>query len=241
MRKFLFYLFLFFSICTTAQVLDEYPQNQHFYEGGLVGLYKDSHQLLVDKKQKDCDPQEIYQPRILVTKDSTVKLIADRDSVNINKNKCAYEVSMLLLKNLRNWKPAEVNGQKFDAITEFIVHPADLMSNYKEQYSAENFLREAKYPGGNKAFKKDFNENFKSLFVDYHINGTFNLEFYVGKDGKIENVRIFPVFDNKAFNSDFLRALARMKKKWQPSLYKNIPIKQRISFPVDFSMNFRER
>ena len=241
MIKSFFFLLLLLSFSANAQILDEYPKNQSFYNGGLAALYKEANQILTDKKQKNCGPDEIYQPRILVTKDSVVKLFTDQDSVNINKNKCAYDVSMLLLKNLHHWKPAEVNGQKFGAITEFIVYPADLMSNYQEDYDVDNFRSDANYPGGSSAFKKDFDQNFKSLFVDYQINGIFNLEFYVSKEGKIENVRIFPLLDNKNFNSDFVRALARIKKKWKPSQYKNIPIKQRISFPIDFRVNFRER
>ena len=80
-----------------------------------------------------------------------------------------------------------------------------------------------------------------SLFSDYHINGDINLEFYINEFGEIINPRIYPEINNRAFNIEFMRTLARLKKTWKPSLYSNIPIKQRISFPIRFSTNFEER
>jgi hypothetical protein len=31
---------------SNAQVLDEYPKNQEFYEGGMVNFYKEAHDYL---------------------------------------------------------------------------------------------------------------------------------------------------------------------------------------------------
>jgi hypothetical protein len=69
---------------------------------------------------KKCSDQEIYQPRFVVTKDAAVKLVKDNDTANIAKNRCAYDLSLELLKNLKHWKPAEVKGSKFGALAEFI-------------------------------------------------------------------------------------------------------------------------
>lgn len=115
-----------------SQILDEYPETQDFYEGGLTNFYKESHDYLVKNNVKECNAEEIYQPRFIVTKEGTVKLIKDSDTANISKNKCAYDISLMLLKNLKNWKAAQVKGGKFGALTEFIFYPKDVMSNYKE-------------------------------------------------------------------------------------------------------------
>lgn len=167
-----------------------------------------------------------------------VKLIKDNDTANIAKNKCAYDVSMGIIKNLKHWKPAEVKGLKIGAITEFIIYPKDLMGNYKTGYNPYAYVLSAQYPDGNKKFHKDFHDNFMSIFSDYHINGEVNLEFYISEEGHIINPRIYPPIDNKSFNTDFMRTLARLKKIWKPALYSNIPIKQRIAFPVKFSVDF---
>lgn len=224
-----------------AQILDEYPPKQDFYEGGMVNFYKDVHEYLVNNKIKECDEKEIYQPRIIITKTSEIKLIKDLDTANIAKNKCAYDVSREILKNLKKWKPAEVKGWQIGAITEFILYPKDVMSNYKPGYKATDFVTHAKYPDGMKKFNDLFHDNFMMIFEDYHFNGKINLEFYVGKDGHITNARIYPEIDNRNFNNDFMRTLSRMKKAWMPALYRDIPILERISFPMNFSVTYIER
>ena len=221
-----------------GQVLDEYPNDQYFYKGGEAQFYKEIYELLENEKSAECSSSEIYQPRILVTKEGTVKQVKDFDDNNIEKNKCAYDLSLLVLKKLKNWNPAVVKGQKLGAITEFVLYPKDVMSNYQENYEASKYVLYAQYPGGNKKFNQEFHDQFMSLFTDYQIRGTFNLEFYIDQNGSISQPRIFPEIDNQTFNKEFLRTLSRMKKKWSPSLYSNVPIKQRISFPMNFTMEF---
>ncbi len=231
---------IIFSSCP-AQILDEYPKGQDFYEGGLINFYKESHDYLVKNTIKKCGDQEVYQPRFIITKDAVVKLVKDSDTANIKKNKCAYDISLELLKNLKNWKPAEVKGKNLAALAEFILYPKDIMDNYRQNYNANSFMISAKYPGGYEKFREDFQNEFMSLFTDYHINGTVNLEFYIDKNGSITNPRIYPEIYDRKFNVDFLRTLSRLKKVWKPALYSNIPIKQKIVFPIDFSTNFYER
>ncbi|OPG99335.1 hypothetical protein B2I21_05710, partial [Chryseobacterium mucoviscidosis] len=68
-KKFLsFSAIVIFSV-SHAQVLDEYPKNQEFYEGGMVNFYKEAHDYLSKGNFKKCSDQEIYQPRFVVTKD----------------------------------------------------------------------------------------------------------------------------------------------------------------------------
>lgn len=241
MKKLIFLLFSS-SVCfVQAQFLDEYPKNQDFYEGGMVNFYKEAHEYLSSNKSKECAAEEIYQPRIIVTKDNNVKLVKDNDTAYIAKNKCAYNLAIEVIRNLKHWKPAEVKGGKVGAVTEFIFYPKDLLSKYKEGYNPNAFILPAQYPDGMKKFNEDFHDNFMALFFDYHINGDINLEFYISTEGKIINPRIYPVIDNRDFNVDFLRTLSRIKKTWKPALYSHIPIKQRIAFPMKFSTNFNER
>lgn len=241
MKNFFILFFLVAVSMFKAQILDEYPDKQSFYEGGMVNFYKDAHEYLVNSKSKECDEKEIYQPRFIVTEKSEVKLIKDSDTANIAKNKCAYDLSREILKNLKKWKPAEAKGWKIGAITEFILYPKDVMSNYQPGYDAGRFVSHTKYPEGSKAFHTLFQDNFMAIFSDYQLNGKVNLEFYISKDGHIINPRIYPEVDNRNFNIDFMRTLSRMKRIWIPAFYKDIPIIERISFPVQFSITFTER
>lgn len=239
-KKFYLLVFLFFISQFRSQILDEYPKNQDFYEGGLASFYKEAHDYLAKSNAKECDKNEIYQPRIIVTKEKSIKLIQDSDPENISKNKCAYDLAKELIKNLEKWKPAEVKGSQFGAITEFIIYPPDLMADYKPGYNALNFVKYAKYPSGFKEFQKEFNLNFRTLFRDYQIQGVINLEFYINQKGQISDIRIYPPVDNKAFNVDVSRTIKRLSKTWIPAMYSNIPIKQRVAFPVRFTTTFTE-
>ncbi|MCT2408372.1 hypothetical protein NZD88_12545 [Chryseobacterium antibioticum] len=242
--RILFLLLAIFSsqiIYAQMTVLEDYPKDQYFYEGGAVDFYKEMHEYLINNKLKECGEKEIYQPRIIITKEAGVKLVKDNDTANIAKNKCAYNLSKEVIKNLKHWNPAEVKGNKMGAVTEFVFYPKDLMSNYKQGYNADAFIQSAQYPDGLKKFKSDFHDNFMSLFADYHINGEINLEIYVSGEGHITNPRIYPEVDNKNFNISFLRTLSRLKKTWKPAFYSNIPIKQKLVFPMKFSVEFGER
>ncbi|MCJ7933809.1 MAG: hypothetical protein MUW56_09275 [Chryseobacterium sp.] len=224
-----------------GQILDEYPPKQDFYEGGIVNFYKDIHEYLAGSKMKECNDKEIYQPRIIVTETAEVKFIKDIDTANIARNKCAYDLSREVLKNLKKWKPAEGKGRKIGAITEFIFYPKDVMSNYKPDYNAYQLVTHARYPESMKVFNRIFHDNFMVLFEDYHINGKLNLELYIGKDGHIIHPRIYPEVDNHNFNIDFMRTLSRIKKAWIPALYRNIPIQERFLLPMQFHITFTER
>ncbi len=239
--KFMKNIFFFLSLLPSlfyAQILDEYPKGQAFYKNGIINFYKEAHEFLIKSNAKDCDPNEIYVPRILVTSEGKVKVVQDSDTLNISKNKCAYNLSMSVLKALKDWRPAEVKDGKFGAITDFVFYPKDLMGNYKENYNANDYITNNEYYEGKKKFDKDFHDNFMVLFQDYHINGNINIEFYINEAGEIINARIYPEIDNKDFNKDFFRALKRLKKKWNPALYYGLPIRQRIAFPLRFSIDF---
>lgn len=239
--KNIYVLLLLFPCLHFSQILDEYPKGQSFYNDGVKNFYKEAHDFLIQNNAKECDENQIYVPRILVTADGKVKVVKDNDTLNISKNKCAFDLSMQVLKGLKNWQPAEVKAGKFGAITDFIFYPKDLISNFKENYNANDFVKDAEYSEGKIKFENNFHDNFMSLFQDYHINGNINIEFYINETGEIVNARIYPAIENKNFNKDFFRTLKRLKKKWKSALYSNLPIKQRIAFPLRFSINFKER
>ena len=235
-------VFLFLGSVLHAQnILDEYPKGQTFYKGGEVTFYKEVHDLLKEKKFSECAENEIYVARILVTDQGKVKVIKDSDVANIAKNKCAHQLSLEIIKGLHNWSPAEVKGFQFGAISEFVLYPKDVMSNYTEGYMASNYITAPRYPGGYKAFSKIFNSNFKSLFNDYVIKGDVNLEYYVDENGYLTNLRIYPAIHEITFNQNALRAFQRLKKQWQPALYnEKIPLKYKMLHGLNFSVSYTD-
>ena len=66
----------------------------------------------------------------MVKPDSKVSFVKDFDTININNNKCAYDLSKKVLPHLKRWKPAEVNKEKVSALFTFEFFPDDLKQNY---------------------------------------------------------------------------------------------------------------
>lgn len=240
--KNLIILFVCFTAIVHAQILDKYPQGQTFYQGGIEKFYRDIHQVIIDKKLSPCENKdEIYFAKILVTKDNKVKFIKDFDSVSIAKNKCAYNLTLDVLKEINGFNAPEVKGYKISAITNFILFPNDLFENYKENYNPNNHLQEPVYSKGKQKFETDFHDNFMSLFDDYHVNGDLILDFTINEEGNIVNPNISPKIDNTLFAREFVRTLSRLDKKWKPALYRGIPVKFQFSIPMSFTVEFRER
>lgn len=83
----------FFSL-SDAQILNEYPEAQDFYEGGINALSVDVLQAIKSENLEPCDnKEEIYTISVLVNTDSKINLVKDFDTLNIRKNKCAFEFS----------------------------------------------------------------------------------------------------------------------------------------------------
>lgn len=233
-----------FSSLFSAQILDEFPKKQEFYNGGLTELYKDIHNISINKKLSACKTKEIYQAKLLLTKEAKIKFITDFDSININKNKCAYDYTLNVLKELKNsnkWIAAKVNDKNFDAIIRLFFVPNHIIENYEERYTPYKFYIPVTYAGGVDKMNKDIHDQFMSIFSDYHVNGKLFLDFVVDENGEIVNPIITPKIDNEMFNKDIVRSIRRTEGKWNPALLDGIPVKSRMSIPLNFSINFWEK
>ena len=242
--KKLFSLFLFFTAFLNAQILDEFPKNQEFYKGGLQELYKDINTIASEKKLSSCDKKEIYQAKLLLTKEAKIKFITDFDSVNINKNKCAYDFTLDVLRELKlsdKWIPAKIKDQNFDSVVRLFFVPNHLLDQYTENYIPEKLYIPITYKGGKKVMDKDIHDNFMSIFNDYHVNGNLFLEFVIDENGEIINPIVSPKIDNESFNKDIVRSINRTKGKWNPAILDGVPVKSRITIPLNFSTSFYEK
>ena len=240
MKKF-YFLLLLFPLSLFAQILDEYPKGKDFYAGGMINLYQDIHQIIVDKNLPACENRkEVYNVKLLLTKEAQIKFVTDFDTINISKNKCAYDLSQKLLRELKNntWTPAEVRGQKFDSVVEFFILPDHLFEKYTKDYDPAKFYMPATYQGGKLKFDKDLHANFMTIFTDYDVNGSFYLDFYIDENGKITDPSLHPKVRNSLFTSEVYRTLKRMNKKWNPAILDGIPVKSKISIPMTFSKSY---
>ncbi len=230
-------LVLHFPFLLNAQILDQFPRGQNFYEGGITKLFSDIHQIIDNNKIEKCsDPKELYRLNLLLTKEGDIKFIKDFDTVNIKKNQCAYDLSKNLAINLKNktWIPAEVKGQKFSSLIYLMIFPDDLFEKYRADYSPSKFFKGATFKDGEKNLTKVVRDNFERLFLDYNIRGTFYLNFYVDSDGEIVSPSVQPEIENRDFKRDFFRTLQGLNQKWIPATFHGISIKTKLSVPLTF-------
>ncbi len=247
MKKFALFFssfIFFFSHSLKAQILDDFPKNQEFYSGGLEKLYEKIHQISIDENLLPCDnKKEIYHAKILLTKDGNIKFIKDFDSLSIKKNKCAYDFTLKILKGLKNdknWQPAKIDGKPYDAIVRLFFVPNHIF-NFKKNYTPYQYYIPPSYIGGYEKQQKDIQDNFKAIFSDFHVNGSMFLDFVVDENGEIINPIITPTIDNNEFVSRMKQTLKRLNQKWKPAQMDGVPIKARLSIPLTFSVNFKER
>ena len=239
-----FYLiFLLCPLLFNAQILDQFPRGQNFYEGGITKVYNDIHQIIVDQKLEKCtDPKELYRLNLLLTREGDIKFVKDFDTLSIAKNQCAYDLSKTLAINLKGkkWIPAEVKGQKFSSIIYLLIYPDDLFGNYKIGYVPSNYSSPAIYKDGEEKLRTKFHDTFQSLFADYNLSGRFYLDFYINADGEIVSPSLKPDVMNQVFKNEVFRTLKRLNHKWNPATFRGIPVKSKISVPITFSMEFYE-
>jgi len=131
------------SIILSAQVaqpLYYYPHGHEPYEGGDKEFYKDFHQILVDNKMEPCENKnELYLLKVIVTEEGSVKYLKDEmNSGMAEKNKCAYNLGLQVLKYMDKWKPLEIDGVKKQGVASYHIFPDALFENYKEGYSVES-------------------------------------------------------------------------------------------------------
>lgn len=239
MRK-LTYLFLFFTIFLNAQteVYDRYPFHQDFYKGGLSVFYKDIRKVIKKNKLMPCSNEdEKYLASVLVYSDKKINFVKDFDTINIQKNKCAFDLSKSILPYLDNWQPAKVNGKEVNAITQFMIDPYFLFHNkYKKVY-----LNEEKPPVYEKSLA-DFQYEVKRIIESYikeNISGRrISLSFTITETGLLQDLRISNLQLDEIKEKDIIRDVLSIRGKWKPGTRNGLPVKYRMNLSFVQGFNF---
>jgi len=243
-QKLLFICILLFCInqfsAQETVIYDAYPYGQEAYLGGKKQLYKEIHQALIENKIEKCtDSSQSYKVKLIVKQDTSVLFVKNTDSVYINKNKCAYELSKNVLKYLKNWKAAEHKIGKLNAIYEFDFYPSDLFEDYEENYMGVHIDKNIpQFPGGVMEFRNRFQKNFN--FPNQDFKGLIKSEVYfmIDKEGFMTNLIVKSSPYNSSFEKSIITALQKLKKvKWiVPNNYSLREELYRVKFPI--TMNF---
>ena len=234
MQKYL--LFLLCSSSMFSQTIHEkYPDNQTDYIGGNVQFYKDFQQVLKDKNLEPCaDKAENLHFRLVVYPDKSIKYVKSEDPT-VETYKCTFELSKQVVKYLKGWNPAEVNGEKVAAATTFLIIPSELFGEIKEGYDPINDLEMAMYEGGIQKFRKKV---FQGIDISgYNFTGTFRMEasFYIERDGSMSNIELAQSSGLKVFDDMIITSLSKIKNKWKPGTIHGIPVRYKFRLPIAFA------
>ena len=236
-KKIFIFYFICISVIFNAQILDRYPKGLEFYEGGRVAFYKQFHELLLEKKIQPCENKnEDYIVKVVVYPDSKIKLVK-QDSLTISNSKCSYEITREVLKYMKGWKPAEIEGTQHAALVEIPIYVDDLFDKYTDSYLPEIYFTNPEFDGGLNEFRKKVANNIDLARFSTKGSVTFRLEvsFFVDPEGKIQDLQLSQKTDNNEFNNMVLQSVKSIKKKWKPATFHSIPVKSYFRLPLSFN------
>lgn len=224
-----------FSTEITAQVYESYPRGQESYIGGNAQFYKDFHQIIIDQDFKPCENKnELYSLDLVVYPDRKVKYIKDNDSLDVVRNKCAFDLARNVVKYMKAWKPAVIEGKEVAAITHFMIFPNDLFENYSESYDAEAVIKDATFEGGINAFRNKVVQNVNPTRFTWNQDFGIVVLFVVERDGSISNIRLEESSGLKEFDDMVIDGVASIKNKWSPATINGVPVRYRFKLPLRF-------
>lgn len=234
MKKKLLLLLLLCIVLVDAQkqVLPQFPEKQNFYEGGYSQFYKEAHNYLKTNNLKDCDNKnEAYLMRVLVNEDGSVNYIKDSDKIGVENNKCTFDLAVKILSNLKNFKPAELDGVKTPAIAKILFVPNELFS--EDNYlTKKDLYKNPEFPGGIENYRKKFISCFDISGYTYNMDFKFVINFDVDTQGEIQNIYIDTGFANDRFLKMVLDCIVPRKLKFKPGSYNGTPVTMMFRLPV---------
>ena len=227
---------LLFSAFANAQVLYMYPDGQSFYKEGYKGFYSDLAKVLKEKNYQVCsNKKEAINVKVLVNVDGSVAIVKEEDEAAVANNQCAYDMIKSALPYLKNWQPAEVNGQKTRAVARFLFVPNEIINNIPTDKLS---YLSAIHPDRIEGFRKKFMVCFNSDKFKWNQDFSITTYFEVNTEGDLQFIHADPVADNEEFMNMIVRCLHyNKKKKWTPASYRGTNI---VDFPFVFKLSFRD-
>ena len=217
---------LFFA---QKEVLDGYPYGQDFYAGGKNELEKEMVRIVKEQKLLPCENnEEQYFVQILVNEDSSINYVKDMDSLNINKNKCAFDFSRKIFPHLKRWIPAKENGKYVSAITLVQINPFYLY--HSKDDPKKNEMKNPTYKKGMNAFMEESRKIFEQT-IRRNEDRKGDITFTVNEKGEMENIIISGDFSEND-KKNIINSFSRIKGQWNPATFNNIPVKTKLRQPI---------
>ncbi len=233
--KFFCYLLLFLPVYSAAQVLERFPPGQQYYRGGWRSLDKEMKELAKTLDLKPCENDgERYIMSVLVNPDGKPNFVKDFDTVTIQQNKCAYDMSRKLLPHLKGWAAASVDGKPVKAITTINVIPYNLFNERPK--ITERKVVEPKYHKGNSSFHYQVKHILESSLSKNVDQRRVVLAVKISPEGVLENVEVRNIEVSELSRRKLIADIKAIKGKWTPATVNGIPVN--FTLVLTFQQNF---
>lgn len=240
MKIYMFVLmcFIYFNqLSAQRHIYETYPAGQEFYEGGLKALNKEIVKIVKENNLSPCAVGQTYNVPIIVDEYSKISYVKDFDTLIINRNRCAFDYSRKIIPHLKKWVSAKVNQQSVSAIAKVKIEPFYLY--YSKDNPEENVFVNPIYGdkrNGLTAFQQQISSVFEKRVKANEDKITY-LIFVVNTNGGMEDFVIEGDYtDNQ--KRDIIRDLSRIKSKWIPGKFNDIPVKMRMRQPIRQNFDF---
>ena len=222
-----------------AQKTPIFPADQYSYLGGPESFYKDFQKILIAKNIQPCEnKKELLLALIVVKDDETASLYEDYKLPN-QLNICTEQLTKDVLKEMKGWIPAQIDGEQKTAIASYFIFPDAFFDNFKEGYTPEKIMVLPTFEGGMNAFRKEVMKRAdpSGFIVKAGRKVTVNVKFVVNVDGEMENITLENSSGSQAYDDMIISSVKSIKKKWTPASIHDYPIRYRFKLPLSFSSN----
>lgn len=231
------YIFVAFILCfmkTSGQVLSQYPEGQHPYVGGNEQFYHDFHRILMATKKKPCENKdELYNLRVVIYPDSTIRFVKDELPEVVEENKCAHLLARDVASYLKGWNPAVENGEKVAALASFLVFPDDLFENYNDGYDSASRFSQPQFKGGVNRFRTMVANRIDIAALDAGKQSAVAV-FIINEQGKMTDVRVEEPNKHRKLNKMVIDAISSVNEPWIPAKFRGLPKSYTFKLPFSF-------
>jgi hypothetical protein len=230
-RKFLLIICCVFVNLAFAQkeVLNSYPPGQDFYAGGGYQLFIEMVKIVKEHDLPPCENRgERYDLKILIYENSTISYVKDFDSIEIQKNKCAFDLSRKIIPHLKRWVPAKEEGKFVAAIAKININP--LYLHYSKDDPRKNEENMPTFKKGMQAFGVEVKSIFEKKIKRNEDKRTF-LKFAVNENGDMEDFQIQGSYTDSE-KKEIINQLSKIKGKWNPATFNGLPFKYWLRQPI---------
>jgi|GEM_PF-3375344 len=222
---FLFFFILFQMSYAQLEVLAGHPRGQSFYIGGINALQKDMIQIVKNKELLPCArTDEKYHVKILINADATIKYVKDFDTININKNKCAFDYSRKIIPALKRWIPAREGDKYIGAIAEFEIEPFFLY--YSKEDPKDNKSTGPRFKRGIKNFTYEM-KRIAEKHAHKNEDKLSFITFIINEEGVMVDFNVEGDY-SESEKKNIINDLYKIKDTWEPRIFNGIPVRTQI-------------